>query len=62
MPPARRIQQLPASYASEPEHVLVDKLTVKLNNAYRLWAFTDRVDAVTVEARLREWAQRRSTQ
>jgi hypothetical protein len=51
-----------AGYAPEPEHVLVDKLTVKLNNAYRRWALTDRVDAATVEAGLREWAQRRSAQ
>lgn len=33
------------SYAPEPEHVLVDKLTVKLNNAYRRWSLTDRVHA-----------------
>ncbi|MFL6148970.1 MAG: phosphotransferase [Pseudonocardiaceae bacterium] len=50
------------SYAPEPEHVLVDKLTVKLNNAYRRWAVTERVDADTVEARLRDWAQRLSAQ
>ena len=50
------------SYAPEPEPVLVDKLTVKLNNAYRRWAITDRMDAATVEARLRDWAQRRSAQ
>ena len=46
------------TYAPEPEHVLVDKLTVKLNNAYRRWAVTERVNADTVEARLRDWAQR----
>lgn len=34
----------------------------KSNNAYRRWALTDRVDAATVEAGLREWAQRRSAQ
>jgi aminoglycoside phosphotransferase (APT) family kinase protein len=45
------------SYAPEPEHVLVDKLTVKLNNAYRRWAVTDHVDSATVEARLRSWAE-----
>jgi aminoglycoside phosphotransferase (APT) family kinase protein len=46
------------SYTPEPEHVLVDKLTVKLNNAYRRWALTDRVHAATVEAKLRDWAER----
>lgn len=47
------------TYSPEPEHVLVDKLTVKINNAYRCWGITDRVDAAVVEARLRDWAERR---
>ncbi len=47
------------TYAPEPELVLVDKLTVKLNNAYRRWGIIDRVDAAIVEARLRDWAKRR---
>lgn len=47
------------SYAPEPGHVLVDKLTVKLNNAYRRWGITDRVDSAIVEARLRGWTERR---
>lgn len=45
------------TYAPEPEHVLIDKLTVKLNNAYRRWAISARVDAATVQARLRDWAR-----
>ncbi|MGH3885785.1 MAG: aminoglycoside phosphotransferase family protein [Pseudonocardiaceae bacterium] len=47
------------TYSPEPEHVLVDKLTVKLNNAYQRWGIIDRVDAAVVEARLRDWAKRR---
>ncbi|MGH3779120.1 MAG: phosphotransferase family protein [Pseudonocardiaceae bacterium] len=47
------------SYAPEPAHLLVDKLTVKLNNAYWRWGITDRVNATIVEARLRDWAERR---
>ncbi|MGH3694869.1 MAG: phosphotransferase [Pseudonocardiaceae bacterium] len=46
------------SYAPEPHHVLVDKLTVKINNAYRRWGITERVDTATVEATLRDWAAR----
>ncbi|MGH3600364.1 MAG: phosphotransferase family protein, partial [Pseudonocardiaceae bacterium] len=41
------------SYAPEPAHLLVDKLTVKRNNAYWRWGITDRVNATIVEARLR---------
>jgi aminoglycoside phosphotransferase (APT) family kinase protein len=44
------------SYSPEPEHELVGKLTIKLNNAYTRWGVPNRVDAGDVEARLRDWA------
>lgn len=47
------------TYSPEPEPVLVDKLTIKINNAYRRWGVTDRIDAAVVEARLRDWVKTR---
>ncbi len=40
----------------DPQHVLVDSLTVKINNAHRRWATTNHVEPTTVEATLRRYA------
>ncbi len=50
---------LDPSYPPEPGHALVSKLTGKLNNAYRRWGMTDRVDVAVVETTLLAWAESR---